>query len=188
MTIDRIKENNEKINNLVQIFGYKYDGSVKAKNGHSNWICSPKAYRDILTLVEDATLDFIDELANIRVILKIDILTNNEELFVTELISHANAEWWESFPQFQILYCQDKHKKSWFWFRKHALYGVIIDGQLLANRVSSKVCDLCGDTISVEKIIDTINEENDSALDLSVLKDEIPDIIFFFENKGLISH
>ena len=188
MTISRIEKNNKKINSLVQIIGYEYYGTVKAKNGPSDWICSPKAYRDILTPIKDSTLDFIDESANIRVIINIDIITDNEELFVTELITHADAEWWESFPQFQIFYCQDKHKKSWFWFRKHALYGVIIDGQLLANRVSSKVCDLCGDTISVESIIDTINEENDSALNLSVLKDEIPEIIYFFETKGLLSH
>ncbi len=177
----------ENIDELLRVVGYKYDGVVTAETGNNSWIISPRAYRSVLAPIENAEVDFIDENANKRIFITVDE-NHNMELFSAEVMKSANAPWYHEFPEWQIFYAKDGKRDSWFWYRTHALFVKISkNGEIKGNRVSGPVLSLCeGDTLSVEKFIETLDKLNDSRITKEALQSEVPAMMRFFKKKKMI--
>lgn len=110
---------------------------------------------------------------------------NQHSIFFTqdELMKKVTSEWYMSFPILNFHY--EPEAKSWFFWRRHAMLGVINGNELRAYRVSDNIMDLAANLddeqrLSIENMIKALDSTTDKPLSIKELEEEIPEIVNFF--------
>ena len=114
---------------------------------------------------------------------------NQHSIFFTqnELVKKANDEWYMSFPILKFHY--EPEAKSWFFWRRHAMLGIINGNELQAYRVSDNIIDLAENLddeqrLSIKNMIKALDSTTDKPLSIKELEEEIPEIVNFFHPRS----